>query len=59
MADDKSKTRPEDAKRINVNEGYELEYWCDKFVCTASQLKAAVKKVGVMAEDVEAELRRR
>jgi hypothetical protein len=59
MADDKGKTRPQDAERINVNEGYELEYWCAKFVCTASQLQAAVKRVGIMATDVEAELRRR
>jgi uncharacterized protein DUF3606 len=46
VADDKSTIRPQDTERINVNEGYELEYWCDKFVCTASQLQAAVKKSG-------------
>ena len=59
MADDKSKTGPQDAARANVNEDYEVKYWSGKFGCTAEQLKAAVKKVGVMANDVEAELKRR
>jgi hypothetical protein len=57
MADDKSKTRPEDAERVNVHEGYELEYWSKKFGCTKDQLKAAVNKVGVMAKDVEKDLK--
>ena len=33
--------------------------WSGKFGCTPDQLKAAVKKVGVMAKDVEAELKRK
>ena len=59
MSDDKSKTAPQDAQRVNVNETYEVEYWSKKFGCAAERLKAAVKKVGVMAKDVEAELKRR
>ncbi|MCU1326433.1 MAG: hypothetical protein JWN34_1803 [Bryobacterales bacterium] len=59
MADDKSKTRPQDAQRINVNEAYELRDWSQKFGCTPEQLKAAVAKVGVMAVDVERELKGR
>lgn len=59
MADDKSKTKPQDAQRINVNEDYELKYWTAKFGCTPAQLKAAVKKVGVMAMVVEKELKSR
>jgi hypothetical protein len=59
MADDKTKTRPQDAIRVNVHEDYELEYWSKHFGCTREQLKAAVKKVGVMAKAVEAELKRR
>ena len=57
MPDDKSKTRPQDAERVNVHEGYEVKYWCGKYSCTPEQLKAAVKKVGVMAKDVEKELK--
>ena len=57
MADDKKKTSPQDAQRINVHEDYEVQYWSTKFGCTEEQLKAAVKKVGIMVKDVEAELK--
>ncbi len=57
MADDKSKTRPHDAERVNVHEDYEVEYWSKKFKCTPAELKAAVTKVGVMVKDVEKELK--
>jgi hypothetical protein len=59
MSDDKTKTAPQDAQRVNVNEDYEVAYWSKKFGCTPERLKAAVKKVGVMAKDVETELNRR
>ena len=45
--------------RVNVHEDYEVQYWCGKFGCTPDQLKVAVKKVGVIAKDVEAELKRK
>ena len=57
MADDKSKHGPQDALRVNVHEDYEVRYWTKKFGCTAEELKASVKKVGVMAADVEKELK--
>jgi Protein of unknown function (DUF3606) len=56
MDHDKSKTRAQGADRVNVHEGYEVGYWCGRFGCTSDELKAAVRKVGVMAKDVEAEL---
>jgi hypothetical protein len=59
MADDKSKKGPADAKRVNVHESYEVEYWTKKFGCTKAQLEAAVKKVGVMADDVEKDLKKK
>jgi DNA-binding protein H-NS len=59
MSDNKTKTAPQDADRINVNEDYEVKYWTGKYGVTPDRLKAAVKKVGVMAKDVEAELKRR
>jgi hypothetical protein len=59
MPDDKSKTRPQDAERVNVNEDYDVRYWSEKFGCTKERLLAAVKKVGVSAKAVEAELNRR
>ena len=30
MPDDKSKTRPQDASKVNVHEPYEVEYWTKK-----------------------------
>jgi uncharacterized protein DUF3606 len=35
---------------------YELRYWSKKFGVSHDQLKAAVSKVGVMADDVAREL---
>jgi hypothetical protein len=58
MADDKSKTGPADRTRVNVNEAYEVEYWSKKFGSTPAELKAAVKTAGVMAKDVEVQLKK-
>jgi hypothetical protein len=59
MPDDKSKIRPQDASRINVNEPYELDCWSKHFGVSKDALKAAVQKVGTSAKAVEAELKRR
>ena len=53
MGDNKTKTAPQDAARVNVNEDYELEYWSKRFDCSRDELKAAVKQVGVSADAVE------
>jgi hypothetical protein len=58
MSDDKSNRGPADATRINVNEDYELRYWTRALGVSADRLRAAVDEVGVMADDVRAELRR-
>ncbi len=58
MADDKTYRGAADRDRVNVHEDYELRYWSEKLGCTHDELKAAVKKVGVMAKDVEAEVKR-
>lgn len=52
MPDDKKKTHPQDANRINISEDYEVSYWCKKFDCTKSELVAAVKAVGTSAAAV-------
>ena len=57
MSDDTKKTGKQDRDRINVNEVYELRDWSKKFNVTPERLKEAVKKVGVMAADVEKELK--
>ena len=56
MSDDKTNTGRQDRTRINVKEAYELRDWSTKFGVSADELKAAVKKVGPMADDVKKEL---
>jgi hypothetical protein len=31
MADDRTKTAPQDAQRVNVDEDYEVQYWSEKW----------------------------
>jgi len=52
MPDDKSSTDGADRKRINADEDYEVQYWCEKFSVSREELRAAVQKVGPMADDV-------
>src|SRR5690348_2225821 len=57
MSDDRNNRGPADRSRINVNEPYEVDYWCRRFGCSESRLRDAVKSVGVMVSDVERYLR--
>jgi len=59
MSDDKTNRGPADRTRINVNEDYELRYWTTELGVSEEQLRAAVKRVGPMVDDVRADLRRR
>jgi len=52
MPDNKQKVAPQDGARVNVNEDYEVKYWCNKFGCTEEQLKKAVESVGVSKDKV-------
>ena len=54
MADDLDRTGPEDANKININQDWEIRYWCKKLGLTKEELIAAVKAVGPMVEDVKA-----
>lgn len=56
MSDDLTNRGPRDRDRVNVNEEWERRWWCSKFGCTEEQLRAAVRAVGVMADDVRAHL---
>ena len=58
VADDLSRKAPADAVRLNVNEAHEIRYWCDKFGCTPTELRNAVRAVGVLSRNVDAELRK-
>jgi len=56
MSDNKSKTAPQDAARINVNEDYELQYWTKELSVSEDQLRELVKRHGVSASAVRAAL---
>jgi hypothetical protein len=59
MADNNKKTLPQDPQRVNLKEDDEIVYWMERFDCSRERLEAAVKKVGVMADNVEKELNSR
>lgn len=59
MADNTRDRGPEDGKRVNVNQDWEVKWWCNRFGCTEQQLRDAVRQAGVMADDVERQLRKR
>jgi hypothetical protein len=59
MSDDPNKRGPQDRERINIHEDHELRYWTQKWQVTPDELKAAVHKVGPMANVVHRELQRR
>lgn len=56
MSDDKTRRGPQDAKRINVQENYEVRYWSTALGVSPDKLKKTVQKVGVMVDDVRREL---
>jgi hypothetical protein len=58
MSDDTSKRGPADRQRVNVDEDYEVRYWTRKWNVSEERLREAVAAAGVMADDVEAWLRR-
>lgn len=51
--DNLKKKRPQDATKININQDWEVDYWCDELGCTKSQLVKAVEKVGPMVDVVK------
>jgi Protein of unknown function (DUF3606) len=52
MSDDKSKTAPEDASRINLNEDYEVRYWTEELNISEERLRQVVKDHGNSVEAV-------
>ena len=54
MADNRKKRGGADRGLIALSEPYEVAYWSKKFKITPAKLKAAVKKAGHSARNVEA-----
>jgi hypothetical protein len=59
MSDDPSKRGTPDRDTISLAEAHEVHYWCQKFNCTESELRAAVAAVGKSAKAVEAYFKRK
>jgi hypothetical protein len=53
MSDDLNRKGPEDPKKINIHQSWELKYWASKFNVSEAQIKTAVLSVGVMVVDVK------
>jgi hypothetical protein len=48
-----------DRSRVSVTDATEITYWCTKLACSETQLRAAVKMVGVTVSKVRAHLAQR
>jgi len=59
MVDDLKSRGPEDRKRININEPWELDWWSKELGLTRDQLRAAVKRFGNMADKVRDEVKKK
>ena len=59
MPDDLENRGPEDRKRININEPWELDWWSKELGLTKDQLRAAVRKFGNMADKVREETKKK
>ena len=56
MTDNLKKRRPQDARRINVHEEWEVNWWRDKLNVSRARLEAAVGAVGTSARAVKRHL---
>jgi hypothetical protein len=53
MTAGRNKRIPAVVNRVNINKDHEVRYWCGRFGCSVARLRAAVKAMGIMANDVE------
>ena len=58
MTDNLKKRRPQDARRINIREPWEVKWWCDELNVSRAQLEAAVQAVGTSVGAVRRHLKR-
>ena len=59
MSDDPKNRGAQDRSRIDVSQDHELRYWTKELGVDEETLKAAVRKVGPMVNDVRGALRGR
>jgi hypothetical protein len=53
MSDNLNIRQPQDPKKVNTQESWEVSYWSKKFGVTPDKLKQAVKTVGPQVTDVK------
>lgn len=58
MSDNTNIRQPEDPTKVNINQQWEIDYWCKKWSITKERLLKIVKKVGPMVVDIKKELGR-
>jgi hypothetical protein len=58
MSDDKTRSGPQDASRINLSEDYGVAYWTQALGVSRQALEHAVAQAGVSADAVRAFLQR-
>jgi len=56
MSDNLTIRQPQDPKKINVHEAWELKHWCKELGVTPQQLKDAVKAGGPSVSAVKKHL---
>jgi hypothetical protein len=56
MADNRAQAGRLDDSRINIEQDYEVRYWCEKLGVSADRLKSAVAKVGPVVRHVREHL---
>ncbi|MCX8840418.1 MULTISPECIES: DUF3606 domain-containing protein [Vibrio harveyi group] len=56
MPDNLKRTQPEDPKKINLAQAWEVDYWTKALGVSEARLRQAVKAVGVMVSDVKIHL---
>lgn len=56
MPDDLTKRRPQDSSRVNINEPWEVKFWCKEFGITEARLKQLVKQYGTSAAVIRSKI---
>ena len=58
MSEEKTEKREVDRGRINLSQGDEVRYWSETLGASELEIQAAVEKVGPVADDVRAFLKK-
>ena len=58
MLVNKTERTPNDPTRVNMNEQWEVEFWCAKFRVTPDVLRACVVEAGERTGDIAKQLRK-